>query len=124
MKTPPAKDVDSYIADSNVEARPILEELRELIKATIPQAEESISYSVPIYKYQGMLVGLAVYKNHVSFGFGADVIEDENRTKLEAQGYKITKGTLQIKFEQEVPTAAVQQILKAKARMNEAAKER
>ncbi len=118
--SPEPKNVDSYIANSGSEARPILEELRKIIKSTIPKAEEGISYNVPIYNYHGILAGFAVYKNHVSFGFGADVLQNRDRKMLEEKGYKTGKGTMQIKFDQEVPTTAIKQILKAKAKMNEA----
>ena len=112
------KDVDAYIASSADEARPKLEELRELIQSTIPQAEEKIWYNVPFYNYHGELAGFDALKNHVSFGFGADVLESEDRELLEKQGYKLGKGTMQIKFDQDVPVAAIQKILKAKAKMN------
>jgi len=114
------KDVDSYITNSSREARPKLEELRKIIKSTIPKAEEIIWYGVPFYKYHGELAGFAAYKNHVSFGFGAGVLQSKDRKMLEEKGYKIGKGTMQIKFDQEVPTTAIKQILKAKAKMNEA----
>ena len=75
MKMSKPKDVDSYIANSGREARPILKEIREIIKSTIPKVEEGISWGVPFYKYHGALAGFAAYKNHVSFGFGADVLQ-------------------------------------------------
>mgnify|MGYP000166507821 CR=1 FL=1 len=40
MKNYSAKDVDAYIASSGREARPILNELRKIIKSTIPKVEE------------------------------------------------------------------------------------
>ena len=114
------KDVDSYIANSGREARPILKEIREIIKSTIPKAEEKIWYGVPFYNYHGELAGFAVYKKHVSFGFGAGVLQSKDRKILEEKGYKIGKGTMKIKFDQKVPTTAIKKILKAKAEMNEA----
>ena len=39
-----AKDVDSYIDNSGREARPRLKKIREMIKSTIPKAEEGISW--------------------------------------------------------------------------------
>ncbi|MFW9842795.1 MAG: iron chaperone [Candidatus Thorarchaeota archaeon] len=116
------KDVDSYIANSVKEARPILEALRRIIKSTIPKAEEGISWNVPFYKYHGELVGYAVYKSHVSFGIGAAVLQSEDQKMLEEEGYKTGKGTIQIKFDQKVPIAAIERLLKAKAKMNEAKK--
>ena len=113
------KDVDSYIANSEREARPKLEELRKIIKSTIPKVEEGISWGVPFYKYYGALAGFAAYKNHVSFGFAA-VLQSEDRKMLEEKGYITGKKTIQIKFDQKVPTTAIKQILKAQAKMNEA----
>jgi len=75
---------------------------------------------VPIYKYHGILAGFAAYKNHVSFGFGAAVLQSKDRQMLEKKGYKTGKKTVQIKFDQKVPTTAIKKILKAKAKMNEA----
>jgi uncharacterized protein YdhG (YjbR/CyaY superfamily) len=113
-------DVDSYIAASVREARPILEKIREIIKSTIPEAEEGISWNVPFYRYHGELAGFAVYKNHVSFGFGMGVLQDEDRKMLEEKGYRTGKEIMQIKFGQEVPAAAIKKILETKAKMNEA----
>jgi uncharacterized protein YdhG (YjbR/CyaY superfamily) len=115
-----ATDVDSYIAESVPEAHPVLNELRTLIKATIPEVNEGIWYGIPFYEHHGELVGYDTAKKHVSFGFGKDVIEEDDRKALEAQGYKLGKGTLQIKFDQEVPVAAIEKILRTKAKRNEA----
>jgi uncharacterized protein YdhG (YjbR/CyaY superfamily) len=114
------KDVDSYIANSGREARPILKEIREIIKSTIPKVEEGISWGVPFYKYHGELAGFAAYKKHISFGYGAGVLQSKDRKILEEKGYKTGKGTMQIKFDQKMPTTAIKKILKAKAKMNEA----
>ncbi len=119
MRNYSAEDVDSYIASSEPEARPTLNELRKLIKSTIPKAEESISWGVPFYKHHGLLAGFAVFKNHVSFGL-AFVLEDGVREELTEKGYTTGKKTVQIRFDQKVPTTAITQILKAKATMNEA----
>ena len=119
MKMSKPKDVDSYIANSGREARPKLKEIRKIIKSTIPKVEEGISWGVPFYKYHGVLLGFAAYKNHVSFGFCV-VLQSEDRKMLEKKGYITGKKTIQIKFDQKVPTTAIKQILKAKARMNEA----
>ena len=118
-KSKPA-DVDSYIDNSAKEARSTLKEIRKVVNSTIPMVEEGISYGVPFYKYHGQLVGFAAYKNHVSFGFGPGVLQDEERKMLERRGYTIFKGTMQIKFDQKVPVAAIKQILRTKVKMNKA----
>jgi uncharacterized protein YdhG (YjbR/CyaY superfamily) len=118
MKNYSAKDVDAYIASAGREAGPKLKEIRKLIRLTIPKAEEGISWGMPFYKYHGVLAGFAAFKNHVSFGL-VTVLGSKDREMLEKRGYKTGKKTIQIKFDQNVPTAVIKQILKAKAKMNE-----
>jgi uncharacterized protein YdhG (YjbR/CyaY superfamily) len=86
------------------------------LQLTIPEAEEGISYGVPFYKYHGALAGFAAYKNHVSFGFGAAVLQSEDRKMLEEKGCITAEGTIQVKFDQKMPTTAMKQILKAEAK--------
>ena len=119
MKMSKLKDVDSYIANSPREAHPIMDELRKTIKSTVPKVEEAIKWGVPFYSYYGALAGFAVYKNHVSFGFSADVLQDDERRVLEDKGYKTGVRTVQIKFDQKVPTTIIKRILRTHAKMNE-----
>ena len=119
MKNYGAKDVDEYIAGADREARPKLKELRKIIKSAVPKAEESISWGVPFYKYHGVLAGFVALKNHVDFGL-VTVLQSKDRRMLEKRGYRTGKKTIQIGFNQKVPAAAIKQILKTKAKMNEA----
>ena len=116
------KTVDAYILASPPESIPLMEELRKLIKTTVPKAEEGISWNVPFYKYNGPLAGFAVYKNHVSFGIATGVIDNKYREALEKKGYATGSKTIQIKFDQKIPTAILKQLLKAQATINEAKK--
>lgn len=119
MRNYSAKDVDSYLAGSPEESRPHLTKLRKLITSTIPDVEEGISWGVPFYKYHGLLAGFAPFKNHVSFGL-AFLLESNVRKTLEEKGYTTGKKTIQIRFDQKVPVSVIKQIIKAKAKMNEA----
>lgn len=118
MRNYTAKDVDEYIASSSEEARSHLIELRKIIKTTVPQAKEEISWGVPFYKYHGLLGGFAPFKKHVDFGL-AFVLEDKDREELLRKGYTTGKKTVQIRFDQKVPTKEIKKILKIKAKENE-----
>ena len=61
------KDIDSYLAAVPQDMKPVLEKLRLTIKQAAPEAEEVISYGMPAFKYHGMLVYFAAFKNHCSF---------------------------------------------------------
>ncbi len=119
MQNYSAKNVDEYIASAPKEARPKLRELRAAIKSAVPKAEEGISWGVPFYKYHGLLAGFVAVKNHVDFGL-AFALEGKDREMLEKKGYLTGKKTIQIKFDQKVPAATITQIVKAKAKTNEA----
>jgi uncharacterized protein len=114
-----AGDVDGYIANADAAARPHLEELRALVRATLPDAEEGISWGVPFYKHHGPVGGFAAFKEHISFGLN-EQLDPEDREKLEARGYKTGKKTVQIAYDQAVPTATLKRMLKAQAKTNEA----
>lgn len=113
-----AKTVDEYIANSDEKAQPIMEKLREIINSTVPEAEERIAWNVPNYKLSGVLTGFAVYSKHVSIGFSEGGLSDEERKKFEDKGYKTGKGTVQIKFDQEIPTKIINETLKSHAKLN------
>ena len=116
-----AADVDGYIASAEPAAGPTLKSLRELVKLTVPEAVESISWGVPFYKYHGLLAGFSVFTSHVSFGL-AFALDDEVRAKLAEKGYKTGSKTIQIKFDHPVPTAEIKQILIKRAKANEVKK--
>jgi len=122
MKASKAKDVDSYIANAAKEAIPMLKELRNLIKTTVPKAEEGISWNVPFYKYNGALAGFSVFKKHVSFGLGSGKLDGADRQMLEKKGYRTAIRTISINFDQKIPITALKKILKAGAKTNEAKK--
>ena len=61
------KTIDEYIALQPEKVILILEEIRETIRNVIPEAEETISYQIPTFKYYGNLVHFAAYKNHIGF---------------------------------------------------------
>ncbi len=62
--------VDAYIANSAEFARPLLLELRARVHAALPQATETIKWSMPFFELDGRpLCNMAAFKQHVSFGF-------------------------------------------------------
>jgi uncharacterized protein YdhG (YjbR/CyaY superfamily) len=119
MKNHNTKNINDYISKQAEEARPILKELRKIIRSTIPNVQEEILWGYPFFKYHGILAGITAYKNHVSFQV-ADSLGGEDRKTLEEKGYSLGEKRIQIKFYQKVPSTVIKQILKAQAKMNEA----
>ncbi len=56
--------VDAYIAESADFAKPILAHVRSLVHEACPDAQETIKWSVPHFEYEGVLCGMAAFKQH------------------------------------------------------------
>lgn len=95
-----------------------MKELRSIIQTTVPEAQERIAWNVPNYILNGVLTGFAAYTKHVSIGFSEGGLTEEERNLFETNGYKTGKGTVQIKFGQEVPSKIMKQVLLAHAKLN------
>ena len=115
-KTP--KTIDDYLAGVPKPARTTLEKLRKIIKAAAPKAEETIAWSMPMFKYYGNLVGYAAFKNHCSlFPMGSELI---GKMKNELKKYETTKGSIHFQIGKPLPTALIRKIVKARIKENEA----
>jgi len=112
-----AASVEEYMAAIPPDYREALEKLRATIKAAAPEAKETISYQMPAFRDQDLLlVSYAAFKDHCSlFPMSKQVIED-NREAL-AQ-YATGKGTLQFDVDSPIPAALVKRIVKARLAEN------
>jgi uncharacterized protein YdeI (YjbR/CyaY-like superfamily) len=66
----PKKDprIDAYIEKSAPFAKPILKHLRKLVHSACPEVEETLKWSMPAFMHQGILCGMAAFKEHCTFG--------------------------------------------------------
>ena len=62
-------DVDAYINKAAPFAQPILKRLRAAHRKASKQLVETIKWGVPHFDYNGIVSGMAAFKQHVSFGF-------------------------------------------------------
>jgi hypothetical protein len=81
--------IDAYIAKSAPFAQPILAYLRAVVHEACPSVQETIKWSAPHFDYQGMMCGMAAFKEHCAFGFwkGTLVLGDKNGKAEEAMGH-------------------------------------
>jgi uncharacterized protein YdhG (YjbR/CyaY superfamily) len=115
---PTPKTVDQYLEALPPEERAALEKVREAIRSAAPEAEEKISYRIPMYTHHGHLVGFAAFKNHCSL-FVTDS-EVPERFAKELEPFRINHTTVQFTVDKPLPTALVKRIVKARVAENEA----
>ena len=111
----PVKDVDGYISNQTDDIKAKLSKIRLIIKTTVPEAVEVISYKMPAYKYNGILAYFAAFKNHYSLFLSPKIIES---FKEELKGYNTSRGTIKIPNDKPVPVRLVTKIIKAAAKQN------
>ena len=108
--------VNKYISNLPVEQQIALERVRQIIKNTVPEAQEYLSYKMPAYHFHGMIGGFAAFKNHCSFfpwdSKTIDVFKDE------LTGFKTSAGTIQFTPEKPLPEELLQKILRYRVASN------
>jgi uncharacterized protein YdhG (YjbR/CyaY superfamily) len=110
-------DIDAYLATVPDPARATLVGIRRSVKALAPEAEESISYGMPTFKYRGRpLVYFAAWKDHCSL-YGLDV----DAFKQELAGYEVARGTIRFPADRPLPAALLRTIIEARMAAIEAA---
>ena len=108
ISTNRSEEVDAYILGFPEQTRLLLENMRETIRAAAPGAKEIISYRMPAYKINGVLVYFAAFKNHVGFyptSSGVEVFKN----RLTA--YKTSKGAIQFPIGQPLPSELIAEIV-------------
>ncbi len=112
-----AATVDEYIKRYPAKVQAIMQKLRKTIKAATPKAEEVISYGIPGYKYHGMLIFFAAWKDHISV---YPAPRGHEAFKKALAKYKGGKGTIQIPLDEAMPYDLITKITKFRAKENEA----
>ena len=106
------KTVDEYLAGVPEPARSTLNKMRAAIRSAVPpEATETISYRIPAFKHNGMLVWFAAFANHCSLFPTASIVE---AFKNELEGFTRSKGTIQFPTDKPLPIALVKKLVRAR----------
>lgn len=91
--------IDEYIADQPAEVQPLLQSVRETIRAAAPDAVEKISWQMPTFWQGENIVHFAAFKKHIGLFPGGEAV-GVFADRLE--GYKTSKGTIQFPLEKPI----------------------
>jgi uncharacterized protein YdhG (YjbR/CyaY superfamily) len=91
-------------------------QLRKIIKATAPKANEGISYGMPYYEYKGRLAYFLAAKNHIGLFIPTPIIAEH---KKELKRYSTSAGTIRLPLDEELPAALVRKLIRARMKRNE-----
>jgi len=102
------QSVDEYIADFPIEVQEILKAIRKVIQQAAPESTESISYGIPTFSQNGVLVHFGGYKQHIGFYPAPRAIEV---FKEELSGYEGGKGTIKFPLNKPIPMELITRIV-------------
>ena len=92
-----------------------MEKIRHTIKRAAPQAREVISYQMPAFKLNGILVYFAAWKRHI--GLYPPVSGDAELEKATAP-YAGERGNLQFPLDKPIPYDLIERIVRLRLRQN------
>jgi uncharacterized protein YdhG (YjbR/CyaY superfamily) len=101
--------IDEYHSEYPEAIQVKLEQLRKAIKQAAPKATETISYGMPAFKQNKVLVYYAAYKSHIGFYPTPNAIV---AFKAELTKYKTSKGAIQFPINEPLPLALIKKIVK------------
>ena len=112
---PKPASIDKYMAAFPPAVRTILRKIRRTIRDAVPDAEEMISYRMPAFKLDGVLVYFAAFKNHI--GLFPPVRGDASVKRAVAR-YAGPKGNLRFPLDEPIPYDLIKRIVKVRAKQN------
>jgi uncharacterized protein YdhG (YjbR/CyaY superfamily) len=91
--------IDDYIAEQAPEVQPILQNIRETIRAAAPRAVEKVAWQMPTFWQGENLVHFAAFKKHIGLYPGGEAVGvfEERLT-----GYKTSKGAIQFPLDKPI----------------------
>ena len=103
------QNIDEYIASQNVLVQPKLKELRDILRAALPEAEERISWSMPTFWKGRNIIHFAAAQKHIGLypGDGAT-----SAFKDELARFEVSKGTVRLPYNQALPADLIRRIAK------------
>ena len=110
--------VDAYLATLPEAERDSLEQLRALIKRTIPQIEERVSYGTTVMFSLGRdLVGFVSQPRHLSFFTASPKVAQAMKTEI-TKTHRLSGATIHFSADQPLPSSLVKKLLRARVREN------
>ena len=105
--------VDGYLDGLPKNQRNALRTLQQQIKALVPHAEETISYGMPAFKQNGIIVYYAAFTNHMSLFVMPAVL---NQVRALIPGRSTTKSAIHFTENDPIPADVVTQCVLLRVR--------
>jgi uncharacterized protein YdhG (YjbR/CyaY superfamily) len=116
-RTADVSGVDEYIAAFPPRVRAILRKIRATVAATAPDASEKISYRMPAFAQDGVLIYFAAFQNHIGV---FPPVSGDPRLERSLSRYRGPKGNFKFPLDEPVPYHLIKRIVALRLRQNAA----
>jgi len=112
--------IDEYHKAFPEDIQERMQQIRKLVKAVVPEAEEIISYQIPAFKYKGYLIYYSAYAKHISLSspWSAALLKE---FAPELEKLNVSKSAIQLPNKDELPVELIKRIITFRKKENEAA---
>lgn len=109
-------DVDAYIAAAPVPAQDTLRDLRTQVLGLLGEADERISYRIPVFVVGTQVVGMGLSATHVSLYSMSPGLIASLEPSLSGRGVKVAGATVAVRHGERFPPEVVQAVVRGRMR--------
>ena len=110
---PKPNSIQEYFSWFPPEIQAKLQQMREILRGALPEAQEVISYHMPAFKTSEVLVYYAAAKKHLGFYPTGSGVE---QFKSGLVGYQTSKGAIQFPYNHDLPEQLIVAIAQFRAK--------
>jgi uncharacterized protein YdhG (YjbR/CyaY superfamily) len=103
------KTFDEYFLSFPADVREKLEKIRETIKKAAPDSEEVISYQIPAFQQNGILLWFGAFKSHIGFFPTSKAVQKFSK---DLSSFKTSKGSIHFPLDKKIPFGLITKITK------------
>lgn len=91
-------------------------ELREIVLTMVPEAEETISYQIPTFKFHGLLVSIGAARKHCAlYMLNTTTIE---KHKAQLKRFNTSKSAVRFPLNEPIPAKIVEMLVSTRMKEN------
>lgn len=109
------QSIDEYISGFSPDVQAILQRVRQVVRDAAPEAQETISYQMPAFKLNSVLVYFAAFKKHIGF---YPPCKGDARLEKAASPYAGEKGNLRFPLDQPIPFELIERITRFRVKQD------
>jgi uncharacterized protein YdhG (YjbR/CyaY superfamily) len=109
------ENIDEYISGFSPKVRTILQQIRLTVRRNAPEAEEIISYRMPAFRLNGILIYFAAFKDHIGV---YPPVSGDSDLQAALSSYAGPKGNLKFPLDQAIPYDLIDRIVRLRVKQN------